>query len=78
MVPAVALPLSVQVAKQVRKTQRGLSIGATAELLILRDGGDIVRHDVITRITLLNPHAVFAHEKGNMHANIAVTCICLH
>ena len=67
MVPAGALPLSAQVAKRVRKTQRGLSTGTTAELLILRDAGDIVRHDVITRINLLDTHSVFAHEKGNMH-----------
>ena len=31
-----------------------------AELLILRDAGDIVRHDVITRINLLDTHSVFA------------------
>ena len=62
-----------------RKTQLGVSIGntAAAELLILRDGGDIVRHDVITPIALLNTHSMFAHEKGNMHANIDVALICL-
>ena len=61
-----------------RKTQLGVSIGnAAAELLILRDEGDIVRHDVITPITLLNTHSMFAHEKGNMHANIAVALIYL-
>ena len=38
--------------------------GTSAELLTLRDGGDIVRHDVITRITLLNTQPMFAHEKG--------------
>ena len=64
MVPLVP-PLSCQVGKQVRETQLGLSIGnAAAELLILRDEGDIVRHDVITRITLLSTHSMFAHEKG--------------
>ena len=61
-----------------RKTRLGVSIGnVAAELLILRDEGDIVRHDVITRINLLDTHSVFAHEKGNMHANIAVALIYL-
>ena len=64
MVP-LALPLSWQVDRQVRKTQLGVSIGnAATELLMLRDEGDIVRHDVITRITLLSTHSMFAHEKG--------------
>ena len=60
-----------------RKTQLGLSTGkAAAELLILRDEGDIVRHDVITRIALLSTHSMFAHEKGE-HAcnNFAVVFI---